>query len=320
MMIVGAGLAGLLAANLMPDAHIIEAGPERDVGQHKALLRFRSDAVGNAVGIEFKEVTVHKGVYHDGNFVRPDIRLANWYSKKVIGGYADRSVWKVEPSQRFIAPENLYERLVARCKGRIEWSCSFNDMWEQRDTGYMSKRLPVISTAPMHVIARAVGMTPPETCEFRHAPVRVKRWRIDNAKVYQTIYFPSLDVNLYRASITGDLLIAEYVENPFNGDGDELLLEAFGLSIINIVRADGARGDAAFIPLDETKQKYGKIAPITEAWRRECILQLTLQHRIYSLGRFAVWKNILLDDCLQDIYVIKRLIESGSAYDHVLKS
>jgi hypothetical protein len=34
------------------------------------------------------------------------------------------------------------------------------------------------------------------------------------------------------------------------------------------------------------------------------------------IGRFATWRNILLDDVVDDIAVIKRLMRHGGAYDH----
>jgi hypothetical protein len=139
---------------------------------------------------------------------------------------------------------------------------------------------------------------------FNFAPIKVKRWRIPGANVYQTIYFPEPHISLYRASITKDLLIAEYVEQKIGmSDGEDRLMNAFAI------------GEQFHdLPaLDEGKQKFGKIAPIDEAWRREAIYQLTRRFNIYSLGRFATWRNILLDDVLKDVYVIKRLLE-GDAY------
>ena len=49
-----------------------------------------------------------------------------------------------------------------------------------------------------------------------------------------------------------------------------------------------------------------------EQKRRMVISKLTSNYNVYSLGRFATWRNILLDDVLNDIYQIKKLIESDS--------
>ena len=55
--IVGAGLAGLIAGSIFPRAQLFEAGDESQ-SIHKAVLRFRTSAVGDATGVEFKKVNV----------------------------------------------------------------------------------------------------------------------------------------------------------------------------------------------------------------------------------------------------------------------
>jgi hypothetical protein len=265
--------------------------------QHKAVLRFRSSAVGDAVGIEFRPVTVHKGIWFNNAFVEPNIQLANYYSQKIIGRIADRSIWNLAPAQRWIAPENIVAQMAERCQGRISWATPVQDSEFDANTDR-------ISTIPMPQLVTLLPDQFLSVPKFNYAAIRVRRWRVLNADAFQTIYFPSPFVNLYRASLTGSLLIAEYIED--NSDwsaeqADEEMFNAFGI--------DSATVDAT----DSVRQRYGKIAPIDDAWRRNFILQATLKHRVYSLGRFATWSNILLDDVLHDISVIKRLI-SGGAY------
>ena len=104
--IVGAGLAGLIAAHAWPQATVLEAAPKPRAG-HRALLRFRSEAVGRLTGIEFRRVTVRKGIWADGAYQHPAIRWANLYAQKVVNRLAgDRSIWNLETSERFIAPED----------------------------------------------------------------------------------------------------------------------------------------------------------------------------------------------------------------------
>ena len=62
-------------------------------------------------------------------------------------------------------------------------------------------------------------------------------------------------------------------------------------------------------------QRYGKILPFDEEERQAFILWATETFGIYSLGRFATWRQILLDDLVRDIGVIKRLIENRSRYN-----
>lgn len=286
--IIGAGIAGLLAANIFQRAHVFEAGKEGQV-QHKAVLRFRSSAVGDAVGIDFRKVSVHKGLWCDGRPAQPSIMLANLYSRKVIGRLADRSIWKLDPAERFIAPEDFVAQLAERCANRIDWEHPIDSF---------SRKDDCISTMPMNIAARLLPSICVNAPDFNYAQITVKRWHVPDADVFQTIYFPDPATSLYRASITGNLLIAEYA-----GDADDYdLFEAFGLHKSNC-RAH-----------DTTSQRYGKIAPIDERWRRNFILQASLQHNIYSVGRFATWRNILLDDVLHDLYVVKKLI-GGDNYN-----
>lgn len=293
MKIYGAGIAGMLAGCVFQHAHIFEAGPENQAN-HKAVLRFRSSAVGDAVGIEFRKVRVHKGLALDGMFVEPTIQLANWYSRKVIGRLADRSVWHLEPVDRFIAPEDFIGQLADRCAGRIHWghAISADELRTEREQA--------ISTLPMSVMAKMIGAEGAPT--FQYAPIVVRRWRVRASDVFQTIYFPAPDLSLYRASITGDLLIAEYCGAGEPAAADAQMFEVFGLE----------PGDCT--PLEEARQRFGKIAPIDEAWRKSFIFNLTHKHNVFSLGRFGTWRNLLLDDVIKDLSVLKRLV-NASHYD-----
>jgi hypothetical protein len=64
-------------------------------------------------------------------------------------------------------------------------------------------------------IALALGI---ETdLEFQRAPIHVARYRVPKCAVYQTVYFPRPETSVYRASITGDLLIVEHVASDYEG-------------------------------------------------------------------------------------------------------
>ena len=298
MKIYGAGIAGLLAGCMFQQARIFEASPE-NTAQHKAVLRFRSSAVGDAVGIDFRKVKVHKGLWLDGKAVTPSIQLSNWYSRKVIGRLADRSIWNLEASERFIAPEDFIERLIERCAGRINW----NHALTREEV--LSEKEPVISTLPMNLMVKFMANElSREFIEsaptFNYEPIVVRRWRIPNADVFQSVYFPGLDTSLYRASITGDLLIAEYVD----ASDDYPLFEAFGLS------------ERDCVPIEKVSQRYGKIAKINDSWRKQFIFYLTHEHNIFSLGRFGTWRNLLLDDVIQDVAVLKKLMNT-TTYDRM---
>jgi hypothetical protein len=286
-MIVGAGLSGLIAAHLIPDVPIIdrEPGPRQ---LHNALLRFRTPTIGEITGIEFKPVTVRKGLWYEGDFYLPNIRHANMYSRKVIGGYHDRSIWHLESCTRYIAPYDFYERLISAVGSRIQWDA---------EATFGRSATPIISTAPLPVMLQ--GLSIKDEITFSRAPIVVKRYIVPKADVYQTVYYPTTFHNLYRASITGNLLICEFTGSPI-GDWAADLARSFGFHGIDFI------GDET-----EVEQEYGKIAPIDEETRQAFILRLTEENNIFSLGRFATWRNILLDDIVHDVSVIKRLITTN---------
>lgn len=294
-MIVGAGLAGLIAAHAFHGMPLVEVGKRAE--SHKALLRFRTDAVSRLTGIPFRRVRVRKGLWHKGLFREPSVRLANLYAQKCMGHLegGDRSIWNLEAVDRYIAPEDLYDRLVEQVGDRISWETEAD----------FNAPGPIISTAPMPVTLRAVGIDSQQ--EFHRSPVTVERFRVHRCDLFQTIYFPDPDIPVYRASITGDLLIVEYAAHASaqamtQEEAVECVLHAFGVADCDVQR------------IGAVQQRYGKIAPIDERARRACISRLTTERNIYSLGRFATWRNILLDDVVDDIAVIKRLIAAGD-YD-----
>lgn len=296
MKILGAGLSGLIAAHAYPNAEVFEAGPQSQ-NSHRAVLRFRTAAVGDAAGIEFRSVRVNKGIWFDGGYVSPDIRLANLYSQKVaLGRLLDRSIWKIDPVERFIAPENFLERMIEQVKGRVHWNSPVNSVDELGVGG------PVISTIPLPVLAKICHSEHLLKGErFGHSRIEVIRFRVPDADVFQSVYFPSPETAVYRASITKDLLIVESVQDsPVKPDLEEAL-RAFGLGKEQVGEIDSYQ-----------TQRYGKIVPIDESIRRNFIQSITRNFGIYSVGRFAVWKNLLLDDVLNDLAVVKRLINSDA--------
>lgn len=292
--IIGAGLAGLIAANAWPTSTILEAG-SAPRASHRALLRFRSDAVANLTGIEFRKVRVHKGIWSEGRFVQPNISVANRYAKKVVGRIAgERSIWSLDPVDRYVAPDTFYEQLVEAASLRIFWNTKAE---------FGNIRAASISTAPLPVVLSELGIQ--TELEFERAPITVVRCRVRGADVFQTVYFPDEETPMYRASITGDTLIIEAMATDVASKewlprALTLIGRAFATEVVQV--------------LDTVDQKYGKIVPIADADRKRFLFALTQQHGIYSLGRFATWRNILLDDVVKDVHGIKRMMNS-TPYD-----
>ena len=292
-MIVGAGLAGLIAAHAFPTHELIDAMPEPKQ-THKALLRFRSQRVGDLVGVEFKPVEVFKAIWLDGTEVPPSIRMSNLYSEKVVGKLLPRSIKQAESVLRYVAPPDLYETLLTSVGSRITWG-------EKADFNTIGA---CISTAPLPLVLADLNYTVRSV--FRRSEIAVKRFLIDDADVYQTTYYPTREHTLYRASITGDLLICEFAGEP-SGAWWYDVIASFALERTQIDE------------IETTSQQYGKIIPIDEDERRALVAKLTIEHDIFSLGRFATWRNLLLDDVVDDIAVVRRLMKA-SHYERRLAS
>jgi hypothetical protein len=67
-------------------------------------------------------------------------------------------------------------------------------------------------------------------------------------------------------------------------------------------------------------QRFGKIAPIPERDRRQFILAMSDRNDIYSLGRYATWRNILLDDVVQDVKRVESFITERDGYSFKLQN
>lgn len=296
MKILGAGLAGLLAGVLNQDAWILEPFGKRT--HHHALLRFRSPQIGEAVGIPFREVTVHKAIWLDGHdYPVPSPKAITQYARKVSGSIGYRSICDLNRETRWIAPQNFQAQLEEMCSSRIEYDVDIATRSIFPDT--------FISTLPIYVLAEMLEVPMPESDGSpKFKSIYVNSFKLLNCDVFMTTYFPSFKTAVYRASITGDLLIIESTR------------EAYDKEIEDAVESLGLQGFEMVPVKVNIEQKNGKIWPINNAWRREFILNATLQHNIYSLGRFATWRNLVLDDVYQDILKIKEFMNRDRYAHH----
>ena len=319
--IIGAGLTGLIAAHAFPRAAVYEAMTEGQLreNEHAALLRFRSDAVSRITGVNFRKVRVQKSIVIAGEHVTPNLRIANMYAGKVTaatgGKITGRSIMNIDPVDRFIAPPDFIETMRENVRGRIAYGHKKDLSAHIGYNGPHSDEV-VISTIPMPALMNAASIScdiPREGWResFHYAPIQVVRYRLPGVDLHQTIYYPGTETEVYRASITGSMLIIELVNVIEPGDFDFSLfaiLEDFGLaSLLANVEL-----------IDKKVQAYGKIVDIDATARRNLLRELTDRGRIYSLGRFATWRNVLLDDVAKDIEVIRQMIESD-VYGHALQ-
>jgi len=301
MIILGAGMAGCLVGAINNDAIIYEAQNEIP-DNHNAVLRFREDKISKTTGIPFRKVKVTKTIWHDGREVQPSPRFSNWYSKKVTGKISERSIDNINPVERFIAPPDFHLILADICRNRIKFGYKVSEirtdgmMFHNIEGAFDRSFTPIISTIPMHILSAVTRI--PITADFNFKNIFITRYKIKNSDVFQTIYYPDPQFKIYRATITGEDLIVESMGNNLDGIEEAMLIESLGLK----------SNDLQFVAQKE--QKYGKINPINDNVRKRFMFEATHQLAIYSLGRFACWRNILLDDVYDDIFKIKRMTQS----------
>lgn len=319
--IIGGGLSGLIAAHALPSSFVYEANKRGQM--HNAVLRFRSEAVSQITGIPFKKVLVRKGIYAEGGWHAPTISIGNQYSQKVLGLVdGERSIWDIDPVYRWIAPHNFYDLMVDRLV--IEGRISF-----ETPASLVDVEQPTISTIPLPVAMAQLDIPNPGI-EFDYSVIFTLKFKLSGFKnTYQTVYFPSARHGLYRASITDNWLIAEFVHTTapvlpdHNGDMTAVtwqneLAQAFRFGPDDRYALANALADQEMGKDRIRRQQYGKIDPIASSTRQALLFHITAKHHIYSLGRFATWRNILLDDVVNDVEQIKAMMAHDD-YQHKLE-
>jgi hypothetical protein len=309
--IIGAGMAGLLAARMLQHRYrpsILERSPALP-HNHSAVLRFASSKVSEVLGIPFKKVQMVKTVIPWRNPVAD----AMAYSRKVMGEYrTDRSVILPErwqSNERYIAPENLIEQMADGVK--ITFGHNY---------GFATDMPKVISTIPMPSLAKTMGY---RDLGWKWLDGQNVVTRVKNCEAYCTVMVPNPEVPFYRATITGDQLVIEHAFQSADGLdptevlADQLLVRGDPLKIIyKACELLGVRERCEDFTV--VKQSYAKIAPIDEAERRNFIYYASTETgRAYQLGRFATWRpKLLLDDLVHDVRVIEGWMTSASSsYD-----
>lgn len=303
LVIVGAGMAGLLAGNLLSNLKpkIVEC-QERLPNNHSAVLRFRSSLVGDVLGIPFKRVRVIKASVPWKNPVAD----AMAYAHKCLGTYrSDRSIPDgTEEVERFIAPSDLIRRMADRVNLVLGEDYSFSKDAYARDG-------KVISTVPMPILMSRLNY-PGSIPEFKYRHGVNIVATVKDCDAYVTLYVPNPTTKFSRVTLTGDELIIEFPDHELDEvDDDRILLLDHAASLLGLRIGD--IGDVMI-----TVQKYAKIEPIDDQKRRDMIFWAsTVQGRAYSLGRFACWRpGLLLDDLVKDVRIIESWIRSeGSGYE-----
>lgn len=315
MIVVGAGLSGLIAASMMRDAcdSIFEQQSNLP-NNHSALLRFKTSVVGDAVGIPFRKVKVMKAVEPWSNPVAD----AMAYSLKATGKAELRSVTTAsgEIEERYIAPDDFITRLANQVGSKFCYGHSMRDVISIRANSGKS----IISTIPMPALMQTLGWGDEPlfgsiggdviTCDLPPKEV--------NACV--TVYIPSPHKIPYRVSVTESRLIIE-ISDCTTGDGvslfdiETVIDESLGALGLMYIREHVQENHT------HKRMKYAKITPIDDGVRKRFIMWASSEHGIFSLGRFATWRpGLLLDDIVNDVRMIQRIAnDSGETYAHKMK-
>lgn len=316
MIIIGAGMAGLLAAGMLRDeaTKVFEAQPSLP-NNHSALLRFRSSIVGDTLNIPFKKVSVMKAVETNG--LNPIAAMLS-YSLKTNGTATMRSSISAhgDIDERYIAPPDLVQQMARKVTCPIIYGTPASlDI-------IRGEAQPAISTMPMPMLMQLLGWTG-DVPDFLHVGGYNITAELENVDAYCTLYIPDRVRQENRISITGNRLTIEVALPLLTSDQVRRLTDQMDVTNQTMEALDYASGALGLWGsrvkiknIEVHAQRYAKILPIDESIRRNFIIWASETHGVYSLGRFATWRpGVLLDDLVADVRVIQKLIRGQSSYD-----
>lgn len=319
MIVIGAGISGLLAATVLRDecTSVMERQPGLPQNHH-AILRFRSPNIEHVTGIPLKPVKIMKTAHPFKNPVTDMIH----YSIKCTGKAEIRSIHTASGNieTRYAPPKDFQYQLAQKANGGrsknsiISYNCDSVELseliWDQK---FSMEPEPIISTIPMPILMDILAWRPkPKFESFGGCVIRHKM----NSNLYASVYFPDPTLPFSRVSIEGDELVIE-CPDPATGIQFRNMLKDEKKLLDFTVKAHsymGTNGIAYYdTPPIAAYQKRLKILPIDEQVRREFISWATVKHNVYSLGRYAAWRpGLVTDDLIRDIQVIRSLIRSDS--------
>lgn len=291
--IVGAGMAGLLAANMMRRREPVVYEMQGALpSNHSAVLRFRSPLVGEVLGVPFKPVRVLKSTLPWRNPVADSMA----YSRKVIGEYrTDRSLLPgTSVEDRWIAPPDLVDRMAEGIN--IKYDTEFD---------FLAEPSKVISTIPMPNLMIIFNYSPRPA--FGYVQGRNVRVQLRRCDAYLSLYVPDPELEFSRVSVTGNEMIIEC-----SHDVERLSGQRLDAILGRAMKVCGINTEVEAVELRD--QRYQKIAPIDETARRDFIHWISSQRgRAFSLGRYACWRpGLLMDDVVQDVRKIDGWLGSPS--------
>lgn len=316
MIIIGAGLTGLICGALNPKSIIYEAKSQTEI--KSSILRFKTPELSNLLNIPFKKVKVQYGIWYGMKNVNPEIKFCNMYSKKVSDSILSRSI-KTGIYTRWIPPTDFVSELKKRCCIKYNTNLNYDDMIYLK-----ADQIPILSTIPLNSMINLCELNRDLKIDFYSKTIRITKIPIENCNIYCTLYYPKDDISVYRVSIHKNELIIE--ENMI---GDSVLIahqNNLDPILSNILSSFGLEESNINLKNAQTyKIKSGKIKPIDGFIRRKIIRILTQKYGIYQIGRYGTWRpKLMLDEIPNDLKIIKTLINSdeyeGAKYEQAEKN
>ena len=321
LIILGAGIAGALAGGYFRSQSplLFDQREEGSDSKHKAVFRFKNPDIGLVLGCPLKKIEVAKSIYKEVRYTKdggdmveihsqqPTIADCNAYSLKVVGSLQGRSIRDVSP-----LPAVRYVLKGQFTPSGVFWGCKVKKVkpheiifsTSQGDKVVMFDKC--ISTIPLPSLLKAIDGKRDWGVDFDEisSSIFVTIFHLKcKSDVVQTIYYPKGCA--YRATLEGDKLIVESVKGV--PSDYRFVFRSFGLAKENFQEES-----------EVCEQKYGKLMEIDQDYRKTLLFDITEGFGIYSLGRYALWKNLRTDDLLSDLSAINRMMEqplSSIKYD-----
>lgn len=317
VVIIGAGLAGRVAYGALHNykPKVFELAPKMP-NNHKAVMRLRDKEVAKLLGVQVREIVVHKSIWDDGvHRDKATISDNNQYSMKLYGEIGNRSLLKSGTRVKRYIFDKPWQP-----PDDTEWGCNLVQIthrpgdkkgcvlhFERGSRRGRTEKMAIpcdvcITTIPMKATLIAASITYGHSLKFKASPIHVMRRKLmTKSEVNQTVYFPSVDESIYRITIQEQDLIVESTNTISKSKLDSLLYLAFGLNM----------GEVEWVNEKSYHQPFGKLNSISERIRKDMIFRLTDNYNIYSFGRHAIWKPIRSDDLVEDIEKIHSMMTQG---------
>lgn len=315
IIILGAGLAGGIAKgaflNNNPTVYEEKEKENSALSSHHAVMRVKSVDIAKYIGCGYEEIQVRKSVFNHHTMTSSDSATVcdnNSYSYKLYKRFDNRSLQHLGVVKRYLLDYKPLSDAIygMRVKKIVPGVIDFEDT----KTGLMHSEIYdyCISTLPMGYMLKCIGIENVHE-EFKSTPIIVLTAELTiPSSIHQTIYFPRHDSSLYRVTIEGRRIMAEFIHGPSDQPFAEIFKDyiwsAFGIPYCVI-------GEMSI-----KKQPNGKMIEIDDTKRRRNIMKLTDKFNIISFGRLAIWKPIRADDLIDDIDRIKKMLKTRELYDY----